>query len=77
MPYKGLLLTERHRRLRRQRARTHVRWPVRDWQKVRFSDESWFTLTRSDGRHRVYPRKMNVMLTFVLMKGTVSVEVLQ
>ena len=76
MPYKGHLLTEHHRRQRRQRARTHVRWPERDWQKVRFSDESWFTLTRGDGRHRVYrQKKLNGIRTVVLTKGTVSAEV--
>ena len=57
VPYKGQVLTERHRRQRRQWARTHVRWPVRDWQKVLFSEESRFTFTRGDGRHRVYRRK--------------------
>ena len=54
MPYKGQVLTERQRR---QWARTHLRWPVRDWQKVLFSDESWFTLTRGDGCHCVYRYK--------------------
>lgn len=55
-PYRGLVLKQRHRRQRLQWARTHLRWTQRDWQNVLFSDESRFTISRSDGRHRVYRR---------------------
>ena len=36
VPYKGQVLTERNRRQRRQWARIHLRWPVRDWQRFFF-----------------------------------------
>lgn len=55
-PYNGQVLTQRHRRQRLQWARRHHRLTMRDWQRVLFSDESRFTLSRSDGRHRVYRR---------------------
>ena len=33
------------------------RWTRQDWQKVLFTDKSWFCLTRGDGRIRVYHRR--------------------
>ena len=50
-PYVGPQLLQRHRR-----ARAHVRWQAGQWNQVLFSDESRFTLERSDGRARVYRR---------------------
>ena len=39
-----------------QWCRTHVGWQARHWNRVLFSDESRFTLERSDGRARIYRR---------------------
>ena len=39
---------------RRLWAQTHRHWTRQDWQKVLFTDESWFCLTRGDGWIRVY-----------------------
>ena len=48
----------RHRRQQRSLwAQTHHRWTRQDWQKVLFTDESRFCLTRGDGRIRVYRRR--------------------
>ena len=58
-PYVGLPLTQA-RRLR------HMAWltahaprlfPMRQWRRVLFTDESRFTLYRADGRRRVYRRR--------------------
>uniref|UniRef100_A0A8C7GVU7 Tc1-like transposase DDE domain-containing protein n=1 Tax=Oncorhynchus kisutch TaxID=8019 RepID=A0A8C7GVU7_ONCKI len=38
-------------------AQTHCRWTTQDWQKCLFTDESWFCLTRGDGRICVYRRR--------------------
>uniref|UniRef100_A0A8C9ZX39 Transposase Tc1-like domain-containing protein n=1 Tax=Sander lucioperca TaxID=283035 RepID=A0A8C9ZX39_SANLU len=46
------VLTRHHRQQRRLWAQTHLCWTRQDWQKVLFTDESWFCLTRGDGRTR-------------------------
>ena len=51
------ILTRRHRQVRLQWCRTHVRHPIRWWRFVMFTDESRFQLSRSDGRIRVYRRR--------------------
>uniref|UniRef100_A0A8C7CB70 Tc1-like transposase DDE domain-containing protein n=1 Tax=Oncorhynchus kisutch TaxID=8019 RepID=A0A8C7CB70_ONCKI len=51
------VLTRNHRKQHRLRAQTHRRWTRQDWQKVLFTDESRFCLTRGDGRIRVYRRR--------------------
>uniref|UniRef100_A0A4W5M0P7 Solute carrier family 43 member 1b n=1 Tax=Hucho hucho TaxID=62062 RepID=A0A4W5M0P7_9TELE len=55
--YSHLCISTHHRQQRRLWAQTHRRWTRRDWQKVLFSDESRFCLTRGDGRIRVYRRR--------------------
>ena len=55
-PYVGPQLLQRHRRARLQWCRAHVRRQAGQWNQVLFSDESRFTLERSDGRARVYRR---------------------
>ena len=55
-PYVGPLLLQRYRCARLQWCRAHVRWQAGQWNQVLFSDESRFTLERSDGRARVYRR---------------------
>ena len=49
-PQRGVILTERHRRDRRQWAQNNVQ---RHWRTVVFSDESIFNLSSADGRVRV------------------------
>ena len=58
-PYVGLPLTQA-RRLRRMACLTaHASrlFPMRQWRRVLFTDESRFTLYRADGRRRVYRRR--------------------
>lgn len=49
-PYKGLILTQRHRAERRRWVALYAR---QNWANVLFSDESRFNLSNSDGRVRV------------------------
>jgi transposase len=44
------LLTERHKKRRREWAAAHRDWEVEDWEFVHFSDESKYNLIGSDGR---------------------------
>jgi len=53
-PYRGLILTLRHRHQRLIWARNHR---GQRWQNVVFSDESRFNLWNADGRIRVYRRR--------------------
>ena len=58
-PYVGLPLTQA-RRLRRMTwltAHAPRLFPMRQWRRVLFTDESRFTLYRADGRRRVYRRR--------------------
>ena len=57
MPYRGPYLTLRHLRQRLQWARRHLRWTIRRWGRVLFTDESRFLLRRVDGRARVFRRR--------------------
>lgn len=56
-PYVGPILTDRHRRERRQWAEQHRVWLLRRWHGVVFSDESRFHLRNADGRLRVWRRR--------------------
>ena len=58
-PYVGLPLTpvRRQRRLAWLQAHSPRNFPMRQWRRVFFTDESRFTLYRSDGRRRVYRRR--------------------
>ncbi|XP_060083891.1 uncharacterized protein LOC132563146 [Ylistrum balloti] len=58
-PYVGLPLTPacRQRRLAWLQAHSPRNFPMRQWRRVFFTDESRFTLYRSDGRRRVYRRR--------------------
>ena len=51
------VLTRHHRQQRRLWAQTHRRWTRQDWQKVLYSDESRFCLTKSHGRIHVYRQR--------------------
>lgn len=53
-PYKGQILTRRHRAERTRWAALHAQ---QNWANVVFSDESRFNLSNSDGRVRVYRRQ--------------------
>ncbi|GFX00344.1 transposable element Tcb1 transposase [Trichonephila clavipes] len=55
-PFRALLLTPEHRQLRLQWCQARSMWNVTDWQKVVFSDESWFVLGTDDNRVRVWRR---------------------
>ena len=56
-PYVGPILTQQHRQRRLRWATVHGRWTRQQWASVLFSDESRFTLSRSDGRARVWRRR--------------------
>ncbi|GFU03599.1 transposable element Tcb2 transposase [Trichonephila clavipes] len=51
-PFRALPLTPEHRQLRLQWCQARSMWNVTDWQKVVFSDESWFVLGTDDNRVR-------------------------
>ncbi|GFV99354.1 transposable element Tc1 transposase [Trichonephila clavipes] len=53
-PFRALPLTPEHRQLRLQWCQARSMWNVTDWQKVVFSDESWFVLGTDDNRVRVW-----------------------
>ncbi|GFW55558.1 transposable element Tcb1 transposase [Trichonephila clavipes] len=55
-PFLALPLTSEHRQLRLQWCQARFLWNVTDWQKVVFSDESWFVLGTDDNRVRVWRR---------------------
>jgi len=69
-PYVGCFLSDRHRWNHLNWTRRHQRWTRRQWNTVLFLDDSRFTLTRSDGRVRVYRRRMP---TVVCWSGIVLV----
>jgi hypothetical protein len=56
-PFRGPLLTPRHRQQRLAWARTHLQWTRQRWQEVLFSDESRFCISNADGRIRVWRRQ--------------------
>ncbi|GFX41617.1 transposable element Tcb1 transposase [Trichonephila clavipes] len=53
-PFHALSLTPEHRQLRLQWYQARSMWNVTDWQKVVFSDESWFVLRTYDNRVRMW-----------------------
>ncbi|GFW63491.1 transposable element Tcb1 transposase [Trichonephila clavipes] len=55
-PFCALPLTPGHRQLCLQWCQARSMWNVSDWQKVVFSDESWFVLWTDDNRVRVWRR---------------------
>ncbi|GFX43979.1 transposable element Tc1 transposase [Trichonephila clavipes] len=52
--FRALPLTPEHRKLRLQWCQARSMWNDTDWQKVLFSDESWFVLGTDDNRVRVW-----------------------
>jgi hypothetical protein len=56
-PFVGVVLTQRHRQIRLQWARQHLRFTQADLANVLFIDETRFNLQCSDGRLRVYHRR--------------------
>ncbi len=52
-PERSLDLTAVRRRNRLEWANAHIRWRLALWRGVFFTDESWFSLYRADGRQRV------------------------
>ncbi|GFY17363.1 transposable element Tcb1 transposase [Trichonephila clavipes] len=55
-PFRALPLTPEHRQLCLQWCQARSMWNVTDWQKVVFSDESWFVSGTDDNRVRVLRR---------------------
>ncbi len=55
-PHRGFDLTAVRRRNRLEWANAHIRWRLALWRGVLFTDESRFSLYRSDGRQRVWRR---------------------
>ena len=55
--YVGPVLTPRHRQARLRSCAIRRRWTMREWSQVLFTDESRFTLQKTDGRVRVYRRR--------------------
>ncbi|GFU60755.1 transposable element Tc1 transposase [Trichonephila clavipes] len=53
-PFRALPLTPEHRQLLLQWCQARSMWNVTDWQKVVFSDESWFVLGTDYNRVRVW-----------------------
>ncbi len=53
-PHQGLDLTLVCRRNRLEWVNAHIRWRLALWIGVLFTDESWFSLYRADGRQRVW-----------------------
>uniref|UniRef100_A0AAZ3SBX0 Transposase Tc1-like domain-containing protein n=1 Tax=Oncorhynchus tshawytscha TaxID=74940 RepID=A0AAZ3SBX0_ONCTS len=51
------VLTRHHRQQRHLWAQAHCRWTRQDWQKVLFTDELQFCLSRGDGRIHIYCRR--------------------
>lgn len=64
-PVKRPYLSPHHRQARLQWANDHLRWNIRNWQKIHWSDESRFFLRPVDGRMRVWRQK-----TLLTMKTT-------
>jgi hypothetical protein len=56
-PFRGPLITPRHRQQRLAWARTHLQWTRQRWQEVLFSDESCFCISNADGRIKVWRRQ--------------------
>ena len=57
-PSEGLILTNRHRQERLGWCRARLCWRLNnEWSHVLFLDESWFNLSHSDGRARIYRRE--------------------
>ncbi|GFV44217.1 transposase domain containing protein [Trichonephila clavipes] len=52
-PTRVPLLTKRHRQLRLRWAREHHYWSMDQWERVAWSDESWFVIHHADGRNRI------------------------
>ncbi len=55
-PHRGLDLTAVCRRNQLEWANAHIRWRLALWRGVLFTDESWFSLYRADGRQRIWRR---------------------
>ncbi|GFW56519.1 transposable element Tcb1 transposase [Trichonephila clavipes] len=53
-PFRALSLTPEHRQLRLHWCQVRSMWNVTDWQKVAFSDESWFVFGTDVNRVRVW-----------------------
>lgn len=56
-PVRGMVLTAERRQNRARWACQHLRWTLREWNNVLFTDESRFCQSQADGRQRVWRRQ--------------------
>ncbi|GFU62176.1 transposable element Tcb2 transposase [Trichonephila clavipes] len=72
-PFRALPLTPEHRQQRLQWCQARSMWNVKDWQKIVFSDESWFFFKTDDNRVRVWRRPTyDSWSTLIVMRGTLT-----
>ncbi|GFT69694.1 transposable element Tcb2 transposase [Trichonephila clavipes] len=72
-PFRAHPLTPEHRQLRLHWCQAISMWNVTDWQKVVFSDESWFVLGTDVNRVRVWRRPAyDRRSTLIVMCGTLT-----
>ncbi len=67
----GLNLTAVRHRYRLEWANAHIRWHLALWRGVLFTDESWFSLYRADGRQHVW-RRVGERFAFVNLVDRVA-----
>ncbi len=58
-PHRVPLLSAKNRKRRRQFAKAHQNWTIKDWKNVAWSDESRFLRWHSDGRVRIWQENMD------------------
>ena len=68
-PYRGAILTDRHRQHRRVWTQQHQQWGVNEWNGVLFSDECRVCVDRPDRRRCVWRRKGERYSNACIMEG--------
>ncbi len=61
-PHRVPLLSAKNRKRRRQFAKAHQNWTIKDWKNVAWSDESRFLRWHSDGRVRIWQKNMKTWI---------------
>jgi hypothetical protein len=67
------LLTIRHKTVRLQWTRDHMRWNIRSWQRVHWSNESRVLLNPVDGRIRVWGQRSTAFIQEYIVGTTLRV----
>ncbi len=57
-PHRVPLLSAKNRKRKLQFAQAHQNWTIEDWKNIAWSDESRFLLRHSDGRVRIWRKRM-------------------